>query len=323
VTGAQAITSIRYMVQDEVGNVIGLLNGTAVDQQVTYDDWGVATVSGSADNRLLFKGLLWEGTYTGLYYVRARWYDPELGRFISEDPLGISEGTNFYSFAGGDALNGSDPSGKSKLSAEWKRFKKKKFAPAIIGFGVTVIAAASGPLGWGAAFAGTVEAFGGAAAGSFLAAGVESMVSGGGASFGRIFARNMNAAGASLGAFSVIGAIPGIGGGIRSLGVNPEGGLQGYIASKNPLGGGDVGGLTLGPAALLSGKGALAQLAGHELSHTLQFIGLSLFGRGRGHQWWPYLAMGGLGILQQPCSATGSLIVAARWWEGGLCDAGR
>ena len=53
------------MVQDEVGNVIGLLNGTAVDQTVTYDDWGVATVSGSADNRLLFKGLLWEGTYTG------------------------------------------------------------------------------------------------------------------------------------------------------------------------------------------------------------------------------------------------------------------
>jgi RHS repeat-associated protein len=112
ITGAQSIAAIRYAVQDEVGNVVGLLNGVTIDQQVAYDDWGVPTVTGSADNRLLFKGLLWESNYTGMYYMRARWYDPELGRFISEDPQGISEGTNYYAFAGGDPLNLSDPTGE-------------------------------------------------------------------------------------------------------------------------------------------------------------------------------------------------------------------
>jgi len=43
--------------------------------------------------------------------VRARWYDPVQGRFISEDPLGLSAGINPYVFANNDPINGSDPSG--------------------------------------------------------------------------------------------------------------------------------------------------------------------------------------------------------------------
>jgi RHS repeat-associated protein len=35
---------------------------------------------------------------TGLYYYRARYYDPKVGRFISEDPIGFSAGdTNLHS----------------------------------------------------------------------------------------------------------------------------------------------------------------------------------------------------------------------------------
>ena len=48
---------------------------------------------------------------TGLYYVRARWYDPELARFVSEDPLGLEGGLNPYVFAGNSPVNGRDPSG--------------------------------------------------------------------------------------------------------------------------------------------------------------------------------------------------------------------
>ncbi|MGI8483982.1 MAG: RHS repeat-associated core domain-containing protein [Thermomicrobiales bacterium] len=47
----------------------------------------------------------------GLYYMRGRWYDPELGRFIQEDPIGTDGGINVYAFAGNDPVNGSDPSG--------------------------------------------------------------------------------------------------------------------------------------------------------------------------------------------------------------------
>lgn len=44
-----------------------------------------------------------------LYYFNARWYDPILGRFISEDPA--QDGTNFYSYAANSPLNFVDPWG--------------------------------------------------------------------------------------------------------------------------------------------------------------------------------------------------------------------
>ncbi len=43
--------------------------------------------------------------------MRARWYDPNIGRFVSEDPLGLGGGINPYVYANNDPVNGSDPSG--------------------------------------------------------------------------------------------------------------------------------------------------------------------------------------------------------------------
>lgn len=46
-----------------------------------------------------------------LYYMRARWYEPRSGRFLTEDPAGLAGGLNPYIFAGADPINGADPSG--------------------------------------------------------------------------------------------------------------------------------------------------------------------------------------------------------------------
>ncbi len=113
-TGATAVTGVQYFVLDDFGNVTGTVyDSTHVAQTISYDDWGDATVTGDTTNRLAWKGLPID-SHLWLSEVRARWYDPVLGRFISEDPLGLSAGINPYVFANNDPVNGSDPSGLSE-----------------------------------------------------------------------------------------------------------------------------------------------------------------------------------------------------------------
>jgi RHS repeat-associated protein len=47
---------------------------------------------------------------TGLYYYRARYYDPKVGRFISKDPIGFDGGdVNLYQYVGNNPVNFTDP----------------------------------------------------------------------------------------------------------------------------------------------------------------------------------------------------------------------
>jgi RHS repeat-associated protein len=57
-----------------------------------------------------FTGREWDPE-TNLYYYRARYYDPKIGRFISEDPIGFGGGVNFYAYALGNPVSFIDPSG--------------------------------------------------------------------------------------------------------------------------------------------------------------------------------------------------------------------
>ena len=51
-----------------------------------------------------FTGREWDSE-TGLYYYRARYYDPRIGRFISEDPIRFRGGMNFYSYVLNNPVN--------------------------------------------------------------------------------------------------------------------------------------------------------------------------------------------------------------------------
>jgi RHS repeat-associated protein len=49
---------------------------------------------------------------SNLYYYRARYYSAQLGRFISEDPIGLAGGMNLYGYVHGDPISNTDPTGE-------------------------------------------------------------------------------------------------------------------------------------------------------------------------------------------------------------------
>jgi len=102
---------VRYYQADALGSIIDLTdqNGT-VKTTYTYDPFGKVIVSGeTSDNPFQYTGR--ENDGTGLYYYRARYYNAELQRFISEDPIGLSGGINKYAYVGNQPINKIDPHG--------------------------------------------------------------------------------------------------------------------------------------------------------------------------------------------------------------------
>jgi len=77
--------------------------------QTAYDSFGNAT--GSLATRYGFTGREYDD-FTGLMYYRARFYDPKLGRFISEDPIGFYGGQiNLFGYVGNNPIGWKDPLG--------------------------------------------------------------------------------------------------------------------------------------------------------------------------------------------------------------------
>jgi RHS repeat-associated protein len=96
-----------------VGSVHGLAQSTGGAPIKYYDlnPWGrVAQADTGTTTRFRMAGREYDQE-TGLYYMRARFYDPELGRFLSEDPVGVAGGLNLYVYANSDPVNMSDPFG--------------------------------------------------------------------------------------------------------------------------------------------------------------------------------------------------------------------
>lgn len=101
-----------YYQADGLGSVTSLTNGSGTSLATyTYDSFGKKTAStGTLRNPFQYTGREWDHE-TGLYYYRARYYDPTIGRFISEDSYRFKGGINFYRYAANSPINFNDPLG--------------------------------------------------------------------------------------------------------------------------------------------------------------------------------------------------------------------
>lgn len=102
-----------YFLTDHLGTNRALADaGGNLTSSLGYDTYGNVS-SGPVGARYTYTGREIDSD-TGLMYYRARWYDPQQGRFNSEDPIGLHAGINFYAYVNNDSVNSTDPLGLKK-----------------------------------------------------------------------------------------------------------------------------------------------------------------------------------------------------------------
>jgi len=140
-----------YFVYDGLGSCRALVasNGVVV-AKYDYDAYGaIRGQEGQRSNNFKYVAQIGHPTdeETGLIYMRARYYDPEVGRFVSEDPGW--NGVNWYQYTEADPINKVDLTGRESKSLEefWKGVEEAHkyvdlffLAKDLIGLGANLIA---------------------------------------------------------------------------------------------------------------------------------------------------------------------------------------
>jgi RHS repeat-associated protein len=98
-------------------------NGTVV-KNYDYDAWGTPTKDEGEeiDNPIRYVGEYFDDE-SGMIYLRARYYQPEVGRFISEDPA--KDGMNWYGYCAGNPVMNIDPTGLAADSNLYDDLERK------------------------------------------------------------------------------------------------------------------------------------------------------------------------------------------------------
>jgi RHS repeat-associated protein len=105
---------VTYYLADHLGSIAQTTSSAgAVTLTREYDPWG-NLLQGSGGGGYAYTGREWDSE-TGLYYYRARYYDPKIGRFLREDPIGHASGPNLYQYVSNDPVLLVDPSGRQSL----------------------------------------------------------------------------------------------------------------------------------------------------------------------------------------------------------------
>ena len=110
--------NVSYFLADHLGSTNGLTNSSgSLTASNSYDSFGNPT-NPAFSSRYQFTGREFD-SFSGLQFSRARFYDPNLGRFISEDPIGFGGGINMYAYVGNHSVMFVDPLGLFPSLSFW------------------------------------------------------------------------------------------------------------------------------------------------------------------------------------------------------------
>ena len=112
----------QYYLYDGLGSVTGITDTQGTLQaSYTYDAFGnIINQSGNAVNSYQFQTKQASPT-TGLVYFGARYYNPLVGRFITQDPSGMIDGPNLYAYLNNNPVNLIDPWGLCGEKSLWNK----------------------------------------------------------------------------------------------------------------------------------------------------------------------------------------------------------
>jgi RHS repeat-associated protein len=130
-----------YLLQDQQGStrLLADSDGTAVGRY-SYSSWGsVTSHTGTATTNLQYDGQ-YADAETGYIYLRARYYDPSTGQFLTQDPA-FAASRNAYGYASSDPLDHLDPLGLFPWS---QVLKVTGIVVGVVGLGAVVCVATVG-----------------------------------------------------------------------------------------------------------------------------------------------------------------------------------
>ncbi|HXA28132.1 MAG TPA: FG-GAP-like repeat-containing protein [Candidatus Angelobacter sp.] len=158
-------STASYFHHDQLGSTRAITDGTDTPiATYSYDAYGNTVGStGTYTNSFHFAGEYLDSD-TGLYYLRARYYDPSTAQFLTRDPAAPTTRAP-YDYVGDNPLNGSDPIGLDSncsifafWASDWcaREGAGTTTGKVVIGAGVVVAGVATGgvALGWYGAAAG-------------------------------------------------------------------------------------------------------------------------------------------------------------------------
>jgi len=114
IPNATAFTPYYYHA-DGLGSITALTNANgSIVQRYEYDSFGNQTITTNGGIKQPFTFTAREyDTETGMYFYRARYYDPKVGRFVTRDPISFAGGdVNLYAYVGNNPVNLIDPDGQ-------------------------------------------------------------------------------------------------------------------------------------------------------------------------------------------------------------------